>query len=662
MTKEETLSADEVLNQLLYKHEDTLTGFARELGGEDADCAIRDRSGNFAWDSEIARPVPTSPEVRDALPVGWVIPLAKMGWLEVRAPVVPEEAPVELPSIGRFLVCSMETEEELDRLLEDHIANTNQLVALYHIIAATHGTWALADKLDVMVEEAGRQIGTSIAFLRVTQEGQDHFALWPGNESFRRERAEQILARCAEATDAFVGEEPERFVAAPILVRDRIVGWLGAGERPVGDPLGQRDVKHVSALAELAAGFLQTARLQDQVVATTKMQRELEIASQIQDMLMPRELPEVKGVGVAASCRPASSVGGDFFVVQKLEDGRLAFALGDVTGKGVPAALIMAMARTVFRSLTPLSVGADTVLGRLSNVLFDDLEEVGKFVTMVLGFWDPDRRRLQIANAGHSPVLYRPHFDAPFVSLEPEQPPLGVLPDLVGAPLDLEFGPGAVFLACSDGVTEARDPKGGFYGDERLQTLVQTLGNASAERIRTQILEDVELFSDGAPQSDDQTMLVLTHVTEAVAPVDLGGAVDVKFLLTAETGQLPMLNAEFDRALARVAGVGTTGLVGDEMKLAVHEAVANLIEHAGLAPEAEIVVRLEMGPQGIVVEIEAGGRPFDPGQIEPSPPAPEELLEGGYGLHLIHCLTDSIDYEPGPERHRLRLTRGWRTR
>ncbi|MEZ4650350.1 MAG: SpoIIE family protein phosphatase [Candidatus Eisenbacteria bacterium] len=746
------MSSDEVLKQLLWKHEATITDLAHQIGGPEAECRLEDVHGNPLWDSEFinapearlepgvdSEPEPDgagpeagssasgtgpagSPEAvsggKAHLEPAWIVPLAQMGRLVVRAADPPAGGPVELPSLGRFLIGSMETEEELDRLVEDHIANTNQLVALYHIIGATHETWDLEDKLEVMLEEAGRQIGTSLAFLEITRDDQKYFALWPGDDDARRERARALLDLCAGESDAFIGEEPEPFVAAPILVRDEIVGWLGAGERPVGDPLGQRDMKHVSALAELSAGFLQTARLQDQVVANTKLQRELEIASQIQDMLMPREVPQPKGVGVAASCRPASSVGGDFFVVQKLSDDRIAFALGDVTGKGVPAALIMAMARTVFRSLTPLSGGAGVVLDRLSEVLYDDLEEVGKFVTLVLGFWDPRAGRIEIANAGHSPVLYRAHADAKFVALEPEQPPLGVLPEPGAPTIELEFGPGSVFLACSDGVTEARDPEGGFYGDERLQKLVDQLGMVEAESLRSRILADVERFARGAPQSDDQTILILSHsavastVGDGAAPeprdarsrditahlgrngaevrTEVGGGVIASGVegggVTVETGMqlaveynaclcfhaekagLAALTREFGRWIEKVKSAApdrlhqeTVARTGHDLKLAVYEAVANIVEHGEVPNDDRIEIVFRADATGLEAEVTSRGTAFDPAAGRVSPPAPEDFAEGGYGLHLVRSLTDRIGYESKDGRHTLRLTRLWRT-
>jgi sigma-B regulation protein RsbU (phosphoserine phosphatase) len=265
----------------------------------------------------------------------------------------------------------------------------------------------------------------------------------------------------------------------------------------------------VEALAELTGEFLITARLQDQVVANSKLEREIEIASQIQEMLMPRRLPSLASLEFAAACRPASQVGGDFYVVQELADGRCAFALGDVTGKGVPAALIMAMTRTVFRALGRFGRSPDEVLQQLSDVLYDDLEEVGKFVTVLLGIYDPSTARVMLANAGHSPVLYSAPGAAGFTAIEPLLPPLGVLRELDPPPAVLDLGPGALLVAATDGITEARRLDQAMYGEERLLALLRRQRNETAERILNAVIEDAREFTQGAPQSDDQTLLLL---------------------------------------------------------------------------------------------------------------------------------------------------------
>ncbi len=654
------MKSDDTLRQLLWKHEATLSRMAVEIGGAEAVWRVRNGAGDVVWSSVPAVAEGTTGAAVTAVSAQstCTIPMGETGAIEIEGDSSSDgkAAAGALRALGSFLQAAMETEDELDRVVQDHIGNTNQLVSLYQIIGQTSGTWALDEKITVLLEEVSRQFASDIAFFAAQESGSSHFILWPVEDDYHRERADSIQERCFRRNEAFVGYEPETFVAAPLFVQGEIIGWLvcGAQELP-GMELGVRQVKHLQTLAEIAAGFLETDRLQSQVVANTKLQREVEIASEIQEMLMPRSVPTVDGYTVAASCIPASSVGGDFYVVQHLDDGRIAFALGDVTGKGVPAALIMAMTRTVFRSLTPLSQMPNALLQGLSKVLYDDLEEVGKFVTLVLGFLDPKKAELRLANAGHSPVLFRSGPTEPFMRIDPEQAPLGVFPPDAMDPVVLPFGPGATLLACSDGVTEARNTEHGFYTDERLEELFASSSATDAETIRKLIVEDVESYSKGAPQSDDQTILVLcanpvdqlgTSAAQSACESESAPSCEVNIL--AQVSEMQRVNGALDELLAAHPLESDRAECASDLKLAVHEAVANIIEHGGLSEDEEIKVCWNLQSGGLACRVEAPGVPFDMTAVDVNKPDPEDLPEGGFGIFLLHELTDVVRYEPGP--------------
>jgi len=649
------MNSAETLKQLLWKHQQTLSHLSEQLGGSGATWRLKSSSGDVIWTAEEQRGNGTTGVSAHSFDVpSWIVPVADRGWIEIAGEAGCSGEPVELSALGAFLSSSMDTEAELDRVVQDHIGNTNQLVSLYQIIGQTRETLDLSEKLQVTLEETARQFRTDVAFFHAETNGSNVFEIWPLDSDGQTLRAEAILASCQGKESAFIGFEPETFLAAPLVVDGEIVGWMAAGARSLpGEELGIRETKHVEALAELAAGFLLTDQLQGQFLDNTKLQRELEIASSIQEMLMPRSLPELEGYGIAASCKPASSVGGDFYVTQLLEDGRLAFALGDVTGKGVPAALIMAMTRTVFRSLTSHSTEPNLLLENLSRVLYEDLEEVGKFVTLVLGFLDPRNNEIRVANAGHSPVLYRPGLGAAYERFDPNLAPLGVLPDLSEEPRTFPFHEGAVFVACSDGVTEARDVAGGFYGEERLEALLAEHDEADAKSLRLLIAEDVDTYSKGAPQSDDQTILIIS-----ASPPKTAETLARELTIRARTDQMRRVNGAYDE-LVESAGLDAarTG-VADEMKLAMHEGIANIVEHGQLAPDEEICIRWTFDEKGITCLVRSGGEAFDMGAVEAVRPDPDSLPEGGFGLYLLQTLTDEISYVPGAPNE-LSFSRKW---
>ena len=535
----------DILRQLIWRHESKLHALTRELVGPSGVGMLRSASGRLLWSN---RPelVPTSDSetLAEAPSAGgegtqtasstltstevWTIPIGEYGALELHPsssstgagePVTEAQAeptgPVALgsygevlPSLGALLAVFLESEEEYNQLVEDHISNTNQLVALYNIISRTHETWDVDEKLMVIIEEAGMQTGAAMAALRLETEVISSTHYWPHAVAETQQRADALLAAVHGTTEPISAEPPSSHASVPILQQGTPIGWLVVADRFTCEPFQIRDLKLLGALAELTAGFLLTSKLQEKVLAASVVQRELSIASDIQEMLMPRKLPELAGFECAAACVPARSVGGDFYVVQKLKDDRCAFAIGDVTGKGVPAALIMAMTRTVFRSLGSLELGPREIIQRMSEVLFDDLEGVGKFVTMIAGTYDLGTRRIEVANAGHSPVLYSEGSDAPFRVLEPPLPPLGVLEDMRWEPLSLEFPPEAMLVLCSDGITEARNVEGEMYEQARLEGVLEEHRGRNAEHLLRAVLRDVDEFSKGAPQSDDQTLLI----------------------------------------------------------------------------------------------------------------------------------------------------------
>jgi sigma-B regulation protein RsbU (phosphoserine phosphatase) len=187
----------------------------------------------------------------------------------------------------------------------------------------------------------------------------------------------------------------------------------------------------------------------------------------------------------------------------------LVFALGDVAGKGVPAALLMAMTRTILVTLSRHQSEPMGILRGVNDVLYEDLEKVGKFVTLVVGRYRTDGARIDLANAGHSPVLLLadPHTDP--VLIAPQLPPLGVVPEVCGESAGFSLSEGGMLAIMSDGLTEARNPGGEFFGTGRLQAMLREGSQIEPRTLGESIFRRVEVFAAGAPRADDQTLLLL---------------------------------------------------------------------------------------------------------------------------------------------------------
>ncbi|MBD3334807.1 MAG: SpoIIE family protein phosphatase [Candidatus Eisenbacteria bacterium] len=406
-----------------------------------------------------------------------------------------------------------ESELELNQLVDEHVSTTNQLIALYNITRSTRETLELGDKLRTIVGEAGRQTGCARAILEVRLEDEAERFIWTADGHASQRELEKILARVRQRGEAHISSSGADYVAAPVPVKDQTTGWLVAGQRADSRPYQARELKILQALADLAAGFVLTDGLQTKVIHNLKLEKELEIASRIGEMLIPHELPRVDGLDVAALCRPASEVGGDFYTAQRLDDGSLAFSLGDVTGKGVPAALLMSMTRTVFRTLSMAGSSPAEALNMLSQALYEDLNRVEKFVTIAVGRFQPREMKLEIANAGHSPVFFLENGAAQPRLLEPTGPPVGILADSTVETETLTMPEGSVLALASDGLHEMKDEHGALFGVHRLGRALAGLAASEAQCIVDQLFQQVQEHAGGMSHWDDQTLLILKRVT-----------------------------------------------------------------------------------------------------------------------------------------------------
>ena len=243
------------------------------------------------------------------------------------------------------------------------------------------------------------------------------------------------------------------------------------------------------------------------------LQAELCVAAKIQAQLLPQHVPQVAGLDIFAHSHPAKQVGGDFYDVFARPDAPFVFALGDISGHGLPAALLMTMTRTVFHTATrSLSIiDPQTILKRTNEDLYEDFTEVGMFVTVFVGCYDAHLAQLMYANAGHSPVIYCPRGGTATL-LEADAPVLGVLPTNTCTNHLLPFHEGDVLLVGTDGLNESFNTQGEMFGYERLLKTVETLAPLPAHELGCELLKAIEQFTQGYQQSDDQTFIVLKGI------------------------------------------------------------------------------------------------------------------------------------------------------
>jgi serine phosphatase RsbU (regulator of sigma subunit) len=242
-----------------------------------------------------------------------------------------------------------------------------------------------------------------------------------------------------------------------------------------------------------------------------RMEQELTVAGEIQASMVPPghpALPERRDIDLWAALYPAREVGGDLYDFHIIDENRLCFCVGDVSGKGVPAALFMAITKTLIKARSLDDPSTATIVTHVNTALSEG-NEASMFVTLFLAILDLSTGEMTYTNAGHNPTLIkRVNGDIEKLT-ERHGPIVGGVPDLSFKESQLKLQPGDLLLAFTDGVTEAMNGTQELYSDQRLEQLFAATDSGSSKRVLETVIADVELFEAGAERADDITVLAL---------------------------------------------------------------------------------------------------------------------------------------------------------
>jgi serine phosphatase RsbU (regulator of sigma subunit)/anti-sigma regulatory factor (Ser/Thr protein kinase) len=448
-------------------------------------------------------------------------------------------------------------------------------------------------------------------------------------------------------------------LAVPLVSQGELIGVLNLGPRRSEQEYSSDDRKLLDNLAAQAAPALRVGQLvrQQEAEARTRQrfEQELEVARLIQQNFLPKQLPDLSGWQVAACYQPAREVGGDFYDVIPLADGQVGFVIGDVTDKGVPAALVMAATRSVLRASAQRLIEPGAVLERVNEHLCPDMP-AKMFVTCLYGVLEPTTGRFRFANAGHDLPYVKTALGS--VELRARGMPLGLMTGMKYEERDTLLAPGDSLLLHSDGIVEAHDPEGQMFGFPRLKEAVAQYPGGG--ELIDLVLADLHAHTGpDAEQEDDITMLVLQREpTQSDSP---NGKVNGNLLVEFD---VPSVQGNERTALERVAAtVAPLGLAPARLRrleTAVAEATMNAMEH-GNAYRADrpVTVRVYAEPDRIRVEVAdlGGARPVA-GEAEL--PDLEAKLAGlqrprGWGLFLIKNMVDEARETSVGERHIVEL-------
>ncbi len=313
--------------------------------------------------------------------------------------------------------------------------------------------------------------------------------------------------------------EVKSVIAVPLTFRDRFFGVLAVTNPADGLPFSETDFSLVQSLAEQAALALHNADFLSFQIEKKQLDLDLSLASGIQQMLLPKNAPAIGGFDVDARYEPAQKIGGDFYDLFALSESRLGVAVADVSGKGIPASLLMAICRTNLRQIAPRFDSPARVLRELNRVLSGDMQKE-LYITMLYAVIDTEYNEVIFARAGHElPLFLRNNradgkFNADFVGADGM--PLGMVDDelfeLSIADRRESLQVGDTLILYTDGVTEMPNEEGKEYSGARLADLTRKLHAAPARAINDAILEAVQDFAGVTTQRDDLTLVTVKRV------------------------------------------------------------------------------------------------------------------------------------------------------
>ena len=309
------------------------------------------------------------------------------------------------------------------------------------------------------------------------------------------------------AENTALASNHQLLLAVPLLIKNDNFGILLVQEAPGGLRFRARRLDIINGIAQQAALAVQNDRLQDEMVVRERLETEVQLARQIQQTFIPETLPVLSGWDLAARWLTARQVGGDFYDVMELPGGRIGLFIADVADKGIPAALFMALTRTLVHAAVIETESPAKALYRVNNLLIPDTEQ-GMFVTAVYAVLYPDTGKLVYANAGHNPPLWLTS-DGKIERLTRTGMALGVVEDTDMEERTIKLKKGDNLLLYTDGLSEAFSPDGDLFEEERIIAVLQAEQSKSAERILQGIEEKLDKFVGDEEQSDDLTMLLL---------------------------------------------------------------------------------------------------------------------------------------------------------
>lgn len=322
---------------------------------------------------------------------------------------------------------------------------------------------------------------------------------------------------------AFNSSTPLLSIEAPIWHADDLVhyvpmyhnsdkkGILFLGKKMNNEAFTDDNINYVEALASATIAALENQRLFLEVIDKKNMERELDLALEIQQKLLPKEIPYIPGYSISGMSVPSQQVGGDYYDIIQISEEKYLITIADVSGKGMPAALLMANVQAAFRSLAPVSNNLSDLLNRVNKIVYQNTSP-DKFVTMFVALLNTRTHTIDYINAGHNPPLYI-YADSDILELSAGGLILGLFDDYIHYETDsIPVRITDTICLYTDGIVEAHNTSGQEYGGDRLANIILHHQNTSSDLLLEKIIQDVSAFSNSNQLYDDQTLVLIKRV------------------------------------------------------------------------------------------------------------------------------------------------------
>lgn len=579
--------------------------------------------------------------------------------------------PTQLPMLtwaAETLLDYLNSEQALQGMTDELIVAWDQLELVYRITQTLGAHTSLSNVLTSTLEEIIKVVMVELAFIiyaadnqiKCVKAGSQALPMSIDNPALLDKLAgldHLVLFNSREMALDLWPDAPEpvyNFIGAPIPTGNETVAALGLinnTKNHAKRDFTAGDAKLITSVTEQIGPIFDYFGLQNKLIAQERVRRELEIAAEIQESLLPGSTPQVKGLKIDVSTLPAYEVGGDFYDFICPESDQLTIVVGDVAGKGIPAAMFTSMIRTMLRIEALHSQEPDAIIKRVNEVLQEDLGRAESFVTAFVATVDTNASVLMFANAGHVPGIIYHARSKKSRMLRATSVPIGIAGHDHKTTQYVHLAPGDTLVLYSDGVTEASNPKGQLFGLKRVQDLVHEYADQPPNRLKQIILDDLANFRQTEVCADDVTLIVIKFSpdTTKFKKVKSYQIIDAfQFEYPADTVHLGDISQMVTRACRGLSNLPPDSK-GDDfvylVELAVSEICTNIIEHAYAGVEGYINGTITLTSVGIEIDVYDQGKGFNPNAVPPPISDPMDPSEGGYGLHIVRQIMDVAKYE-----------------